>query len=200
MTIAPFGPRMFARVNLPKARKAWKACGQSLPALLADVLPTLSAWRRLANAPAIRGRIRNAEITIHAPGLDRRASNPKPNLLCLDCDIAFPSPTLAKAGDGAVHGDQILWQDHAVKTASAASRRGSERPKSAFAAVTTPSCSIIEGGCFAACSSVKLSKNATASGWRNSVPCVLPDMMPSAARARMRDARRSQVFRNRPRD
>ena len=25
-------------------------------------------------------------------------------LLCLDCDIAFPSPTLAKVGDGAAHG------------------------------------------------------------------------------------------------
>ena len=25
-------------------------------------------------------------------------------LLYLDCDIAFPSPTLAKVGDGAVHG------------------------------------------------------------------------------------------------
>ena len=29
---------------------------------------------------ALRGRIRNAEITTHASGLDRRASNPKPNL------------------------------------------------------------------------------------------------------------------------
>ena len=25
-------------------------------------------------------------------------------LLYLDCDIAFPSPTLAKGGDGAAHG------------------------------------------------------------------------------------------------
>ncbi len=40
-------------------------------------------------------------------------------LLCLDCDIAFPSPTLAKVGDGAAHGDQILWHDHAVKAVDA---------------------------------------------------------------------------------
>ena len=51
----------------------------------------------------------------------RNALSTRPNLLCLNCDIAFPSPALAKAGDGAVHGDQFLWHDHAFKTASAAS-------------------------------------------------------------------------------
>ena len=29
--------------------------------------------------------------------------------------LAFPPPTLAKAGGGAVHGDQILWHDHAAR-------------------------------------------------------------------------------------
>ena len=38
MTIAPFAFAVFARVNSPKARPAWKACGQSLPALSARVL------------------------------------------------------------------------------------------------------------------------------------------------------------------
>ena len=73
--------------------------GRGLP-----TLPTLFAWHRLTNVPALRrsdkqglrgsgptwprrgavsalrGRIRNVGKTIHAPGLDRRASNPKPNL------------------------------------------------------------------------------------------------------------------------
>ena len=35
--------------------------------------------------------------------------------------IAFPSPTFAKAGDGAVHVDQILWGGRAVNTVGAAS-------------------------------------------------------------------------------
>ena len=47
-----------------------------------------------------RGQIRNAENRIHASGFARGASNPKPNLLCLNCDIAFPSPALTKAGRG----------------------------------------------------------------------------------------------------
>ena len=38
MTIAPFGPGAIARFGLSDARTAWKACGQSLWALLADVL------------------------------------------------------------------------------------------------------------------------------------------------------------------
>ena len=42
-------------------------------------------------------------------------------LLYLDCDIAFPSPALAKAGDGAVHGEQPLWPDHAFEIAGTAS-------------------------------------------------------------------------------
>ena len=63
MTIAPFAFAVFARVNSPKARPVWKACGQSLPALSARVLlragidhilPTLSAPRRSANMPALR--------------------------------------------------------------------------------------------------------------------------------------------------
>ncbi len=62
----------------------------------------------------------------------------------------------------------------------------------------TPSCSRIYGGCFTACSSVKLSKNTTACGWRNSESRVSTVMMPSAARARMRGARCSRVFRNCP--
>ena len=33
--------------------------------------------------------------------------------LYLNHDIAFPSPTLTKAGDGAVHGVSTLWLDHA---------------------------------------------------------------------------------------
>lgn len=45
-----------------------------------------------------------------------------------------------------------------------------------------------------------LAKNATASGWRSSESCLLIVMMPSSARARMRGARRSRVFGNRPRD
>ena len=113
MTIAPFAFAVFARVNSPKARPAWKACGQSLWALSARVLlrawidhilSTLSAPRRKANMPArrrsdewglrgggpawprrgtasaLRGRIRNAEIRIHASGFARGASNPKPSL------------------------------------------------------------------------------------------------------------------------
>ena len=104
---------VFARVNSPGARPAWKACGQSLWALSARVLlragidhilSTLSAPRRSANMPArrrsdewglrgggpawprrgaasaLRGRIRNAEIRIHASGFARGASNPKPSL------------------------------------------------------------------------------------------------------------------------
>ena len=63
MTGAPFAFGDFARVNSPKARPAWKACGQSLPALSARVLlragidhilSTLSAPRRSANMPARR--------------------------------------------------------------------------------------------------------------------------------------------------
>lgn len=55
-----------------------------------------------------------------------------------------------------------------------------------------------QGRCFAASSSVKLSKNATASRWRNSESSVSNVVMYFAARARMRGAHRSQVFRNRP--
>ena len=43
------------------------------------------------------------------------------NLLYLNHDIAFPSPALAKAGDGAVHGASNLWHDHACKIAGTAS-------------------------------------------------------------------------------
>ena len=38
MTSASFGPGAIARFGLSDARTAWKACGQSLWALLADVL------------------------------------------------------------------------------------------------------------------------------------------------------------------
>ena len=34
------------------------------------------------------------------------------HLVCFKCDIMFPSPTLAKADDGAMHGASILWHDH----------------------------------------------------------------------------------------
>ena len=74
------------------------------------------------------------------------------------------------------------------------------RPLSRQYRVTTPSCSRLKGGCFAACSSVNPCKNATASGWRSSESCLLIVMMHSSARARMRGARRSRVFGNRPRD
>ena len=68
MTIAPFAFGVFARVNSPKARPAWKACGQSLPALLACVLlragidhiqyisrHLMDRWRRLSVEPGFRG-------------------------------------------------------------------------------------------------------------------------------------------------
>ena len=116
MSGAPFAFGLFARFGSSKARSAWKACGQSLPALPAlsacvllragidHILSTLSAPRRKANMPArrrsvewglrgggpawprrgaasaLRGRIRNAEIRIHASGFARGASNPKPSL------------------------------------------------------------------------------------------------------------------------
>ena len=38
MSGAPFAFGLFARFGSSKARPAWKACGQSLPALLARVL------------------------------------------------------------------------------------------------------------------------------------------------------------------
>ena len=51
MTVAPFAFGDFARVNSPKARPAWKACGQSLPALSARVLLR-------AGVASARGRVR----------------------------------------------------------------------------------------------------------------------------------------------
>ena len=45
-----------------------------------QIEPRRPAWPRRGAASALRGKIRNAEIRIHASGLDRRASNPKPNL------------------------------------------------------------------------------------------------------------------------
>ena len=63
MSGAPFAFALFARFGSSKARPAWKACGQSLPALSARVLlragidhilSTLSAPRRSANMPARR--------------------------------------------------------------------------------------------------------------------------------------------------
>ena len=47
---------------LPKARAAWKTCGQSLPALLACVLLRAGIDHILStlSAPTLRGRIRNA--------------------------------------------------------------------------------------------------------------------------------------------
>ena len=48
---APFAFEVFARVNLPKARPAWKVCGQSLPALSARVLLR-------ADLASARGRVR----------------------------------------------------------------------------------------------------------------------------------------------
>ena len=44
-----------------------------------------------------------------------------PVLLYLNHDIAFPSPTLAKAGDGAVHDVSTLWFDHAREQAGTSS-------------------------------------------------------------------------------
>ena len=63
MTGAPIVPKVFARLGSSRARTAWKACGQSLPALPAGArsghglttnLSTLSARRRTANVPALR--------------------------------------------------------------------------------------------------------------------------------------------------
>ena len=63
MTIVPIVPKAIARFGSSRARTAWKACGQSLPALFAGVLfragidhilSTLSARRRTANVPALR--------------------------------------------------------------------------------------------------------------------------------------------------
>ena len=59
---------------------------------------------------------------------------------------------------------------------------------------TPRSCLKIKGGGFAASSSVKICKNATVSGWRNSVSCFSTVMMTSAARVRMRCARRSRIL------
>ena len=74
------------------------------------------------------------------------------------------------------------------------------RPPSRLCRVTTPSCSRLKGGNVAACSSVKLSKNAANSGWRNSESCPLIVMMPSSARAPVRGARRSRVSETASRD
>ena len=49
------------------------------------------------------------------------------HLLYLNRDITFPSPTMAKAGDGARHGASTLWPDHAINQASTASLRRLEQ-------------------------------------------------------------------------
>ena len=49
------------------------------------------------------------------------------HLLYLNHDIAFPSPTLVKVGDGAVNGPSTLWPDHAIKQANTASPRRLEQ-------------------------------------------------------------------------
>ena len=49
------------------------------------------------------------------------ASKSPQYFLYLNYDIASPSPTLAKAGDGAVHGVSTLWLDHAREQAGTAS-------------------------------------------------------------------------------
>ena len=53
--------------------------------------------RRRGAVSALRGRIRNAEKRLHAPGLDRRASNPKPNLDIPDRNCRINGTLLAPA-------------------------------------------------------------------------------------------------------
>ena len=101
MTIAPFAFGGFARVNSPKARQAWKACGQSLWALSAHVLlrawidhilPTLSARRRSANMPALR---RSVEWGLRGgPAWPRRpdASDPCGRIRNAENRIHAPGP------------------------------------------------------------------------------------------------------------
>ena len=82
MTSAPVFPRMFARVNLPKARQAWKACGQSLLALFCGF--GFGAWidhepshtfraRRSANMPA-RRRCDKQGLRCGGPAWPRRGA------------------------------------------------------------------------------------------------------------------------------
>ena len=71
MLIGPIVPMVSARFGSSKVRTAWKACGQSHPALFAGVLsgagidhtlPTLSAQRRVGVALA-PGRVRRFHFT-----------------------------------------------------------------------------------------------------------------------------------------
>ena len=100
-------PWAIARFGSSRARTAWKACGQSLPALFAGVLFRAGidhiqyftwhlidrrrsddrglrgcgpAWPRRQSATAGSAQIRSAEKRSHASGLDRGASNAKPGL------------------------------------------------------------------------------------------------------------------------
>ena len=82
------------------------------------------------------------------------------------------------------------------ESSSAATSRQRTSPPSRQYCVTAAPLSRTKGGCFAASASVKLRKNAAASGWRNSGSCFLTAMMTSAALPRMRGARLAQVFGN----
>ena len=83
MTGAASIPGTITRFGSPKARTAWKACGQSLPALpagprsghgLTTNLSTLSARRRTANVPALR-RSDNCGLRGYGPAWPRRQAS-----------------------------------------------------------------------------------------------------------------------------
>ena len=87
-----------------------------------DGRPEAGSPVRLRPSPGDRGPSRE-HPSVSGP---RRLVRPLLLLLYLSHDISFPSPTLAKVGDGAVHRDQYSWLDHAPQKAGTASLRGCE--------------------------------------------------------------------------